>query len=325
MANVAVGTVSRYLNGQEIRQGNRARIEKAIESTSFRRSAAAATIRKEYSNFVGFLVPRYDEFHARLLEHVVHGLQPLGRVVIPFSHTDHELTLSKALDFFSEHRVDAMIMSGDVDYHDQTRQIADSAIPVVIYNNDIRGLYVDRVLVDNVAAAYTAIELLINFGHRRIAFLAGRKGDSSAAERETGYRKALADAGIEFDENCLVHGDWTFHGGYFGAQALVDQENVPTAMLSANYLMTYGALDWLKRAQVKIPAELSVVSFDDCDLFRLLDNGITAVSQPVSEIARSIVELVRSRLSDPDAPDTRSITLNCDLIQRGSTSKPNTD
>ncbi len=322
MANVAVGTVSRYLNGQEVRSGNRARIERAIEETSFRRNASAAFIRQDRSQFVGFLVPRYDEFHARLLERVVAALRRHGRAVIPLSHGDRESTLNEAFGFFSEQRVGAMIMSGDLDYQELTRRIAASDLPVVLYNNDIRGLLVDRVLVDNASATKVAMRHLINLGHEAIAFLAGRDGDSSAEEREAGYRAALDEAGIDFQDRYLVRGDWQFHGGYLGAQRLMNLDGPPTALLSANYLMTYGALEWLKQAGIDVPGSLSLISFDDCDLFRLLGDGITAISQPLDMISGSIVEMVRSRISDPEISDIRKVTLRCELVQRESTARP---
>jgi len=321
-AEVAVGTVSRYLNGQGIRSCNRERIEKAIEAVSFRRNAAAAAIRQNHSQFVGFLVPQYDEFHARLLEQVIAHLRNIDLAVIPFSHGDHESTLSEALNFFSEQGVGAMIMSGDLSYHVQKKKIVESNLPVVLYNNDIRGLLVDRVLVDNFSAARSAVRHLVDLGHMRIATLAGRLGDSSSDEREAGYRKALEEAGIPFRNRYFVRGDWHLHGGYVGAQKLMGSAEPPTAILSANYLMTFGALEWIKQNNIDYPHDISLISFDDCQLFHLLDRGVTAIAQPVDRIAQSIVGLVHSRNNDPEAADIRKVILGCDLIYRGSTSKP---
>lgn len=319
-AGVAVGTVSRYLNGHPIRRGNRDQIEQAIERLGYRRNAVAAAMKTDLTNTIGFMVPGLSEFHAAVLERLSYNLRKAGKALLTLCHNSDPRSARDVLDFFATHRVDALVMDGQDDVGDRIKALLDHGTPVVFYDNDVRGLPVDRVFVENRAASRRAVGHLIDLGHERIGVLTGDLHDFTGRERLEGYKVALAERGIPFRPSYVIDAHWKYDGGHNGMRALLELPEPPTAVFSCNYNMTHGALALLKEHRLKLPDDLSLVSFDDVPLFALHDVGITAVSQPVDKIADTIAGILLRRLSNPagNAPHTTTI-LQCDIILRGST------
>ena len=318
-ANVAVGTVSRYLNGQIIRRSNREQIETAIHDLGYRRNAAAASIRTDLTHMIGFLVPTFDEFHARMLEHLARSVRQTGRALLTYCHGGDPRIVAEALDFFAAQRVDALVMDGTAEVYHRVDDLITHDVPIIFYNNDVKGLAADRVMVENQKASYRIVTHLIDLGHQRIGMLTGNPANSSAVERLTGYEQALIEYGLPMDPALTVRGNWVYEGGYQATKRLMQLETPPTAIFAANYNMAMGALGWFKENGLRVPTDISLVSFDDVEIFRLLDAGITAVAQPVAKIADTITDILVERLADPSGSHNRTTLLECDIILRGST------
>lgn len=319
-AGVAIGTVSRYLNGHPIRRGNRDQIEQAIATLGYRRNAVAAAMKTDLTNTVGFMVPSLTEFHSPVLEHLSRRMRTKGRAMLTYCHNDDSASVADALDFFDTHRVDCLIMDGHPGVDDRIRDMVAGGIPVILYDNDMPGLPVDRVLVENRAASFRAVSHLLDIGHTRIAVLTGSTENFTAAERFEGFRQALAGRGVDLDPRYVLDTHWSEEEAYSGMLRLLSLHEPPTALFCCNYNMALGALRLLKEDGLKVPDDLSLVSFDDVPLFELLETGITAIAQPLEKIADTIAGIIDSRLSDRGLHhDPHTITLNCNIILRGST------
>lgn len=319
-AGVAIGTVSRYLNGHPIRAGNRDQIEAAIETLGYRRNAVAAAMKSDLTNVVGFLVPPPSEFHTAVLENLSRAMQRSGRALLTYCHTVDNASFAEALDFFVGHRVDCLVMSGEEDVTDLIQDVMGNGTPVILYDNDVRGLPVDRVFIENRAASFRAVSHLLDIGHTDIACITGSQHDFAGRERYEGYAQALRSRGIEVDPSYVVSADWNETKGYSAMLRLLSLDRPPSAVFACNYNMTVGGLRLLKEQGLRVPQDLSLVSFDDVPLFSLHDAGITAIAQPVAKIAETIAGLISSRLSPGGAGhEPHTITLNCDIILRGST------
>lgn len=317
-AGVAVGTVSRYLNGHEVRRGNRDLIEAAIEKLAFQRNAAARAIKAERTDIIGFMVPTFDEFHADLLDNLARSFQQTGRRMLTYCHDGDTKILREAMGFFANQRVDALVMAGQVESAEDVRTLVERDIPVLIYNNDVAGLNVDKIFVENLKASKRAVQHLIEVGHRRIAVVHGRLQESSAAQRLEGYREAIVEGGLSLRDDYVVPGGWSVEGGYSAIERLMDLAEPPTAVFSSNYRMTIGMLEWAREHAKSVPGDFSILSFDDVELFRLYDGGITAIAQPISKIADTIINYAISRVTESDLPAIRTRTLDCNIVLRAS-------
>jgi LacI family transcriptional regulator len=319
-AGVAIGTVSRYLNGHPVRRGNRDQIEQAISELGYRRNAIAAAMKADLTNTVGFLVPSLSEFHAAVLDNLSHAMRKAGRALITYSHEAEPKSVADALDFFVAHRVDCLVMDGRPDVDDRILDLVANGTPVIFYDNDSPGLPVDRVLVESRAASLRAVTHLLDIGHTRIAVLTGNINDWNGRERLEGYRQAMLGRGLEIDPDYVLDNHWNENEAYSGTLRLLSLAEPPTAIFCCNYNMAIGALRLLREHGLKVPDDISLVSFDDVPLFQLHEAGVTAVAQPVAKIAETITSIMASRLSERGMNhEPHTITLNCDIILRGST------
>ncbi len=318
-AGVAVGTVSRFLNGQPIRRGNRIQIEKAIDTLGYTRNAVAASMKTEARHIVGILVPKISEFHAGLLEQLSRTIRRSGRAVMAYTHDLDSRSIMDGINFFQSHRVDAVIMDGVMSVASQLTQAVDDGLEVLLYDNDIPGLDADRVFVNNRQASRHGVEHLLGLGHRRIAIISGNERDTAGQLRLGGYIDAITGHGLDRDEDLIRVGDWQESGGHEAMRRLMALPEPPTAVFSANYNMTIGALIWCHEHGVRIPEDLSIVSFDDVPAFRLHQPGITAIGQPAEELAEAMTTLLMARFENRNVHSHRELTVRCRLTLRGST------
>lgn len=319
VAGVAIGTVSRYINGHAIRTGNRDRIERAIADLGYRRNAVASAMKTDVTHMVGLMVPALSEFHAGLLEQFSRRIRRTGRAVISYSHDQDPRSIVEGLEFFASHRVDAVVMDGSGLPREQLVQYVNAGLNIVFYDNDVEGIPADRVFVENRKASARAVNHLIELGHERIGTVTGNLHNSAGALRYAGYRDALAAHNLPVEPLLVIDGQWAEANGYSAAREFFSMERPPTAIFSANYNMTLGVLAWMREHDLRTPRDVSLISFDDIPAFAIHEPGITAVGQPVGKIADAITTLLAGRFASPAVMGRHTVAIDCDIILRGST------
>lgn len=320
-AGVAVGTVSRFLNGETVRAGNRDQIERAIAELGFSRNASAVAMKTDVTRIVGFMAPALGEFHAGILDRLSRRMRLSGRAVLSFCHDQKPRSMREGLDLFAAHRVDAVVMQGEEIIRQDILPYLDRGPVFVLYDNDLAGIAADRVFVDNRGASARAVEHLVQLGHRRIGIVHGALRDLTGRDRLQGFYDVMQLHGITPDPDLIVSGEWAEDGGYEAVSKLMTLDTPPTAIFACNYNMTLGILVYLHQNNIRLGQDLSLISFDDVPALRLHQPGITAVAQPIDRIADTIANLIEVRLGNPGQPGKRDIRLDCDVILRGSTQR----
>jgi LacI family transcriptional regulator len=318
LAGVAVGTVSRHLNGLPVRTSNRAQIEKAIAALGYRRNTTAVAMKTDHTHIVGLMMPSMSEFHAAVLEQLTRRMRLTGQAVLSFCHDLEPLSILEGLEFFASRRVDAIVVDGQEVMREALMKFIDNGIACILYDNDIPGLPLDRVFVDNRKSSARVVSHLLDLGHRRIALLHGDFRDSAARERSAGFHDAFTAHGLTPDPELIVNGHWKEMGGYNAIRQLLSLQNPPTAVFSSNYNMTFGALTYLHADGVVLPRDLSLVGFDDVPALQLHQPGITAVGQPIEKIAKAITDIIDTRRRNPADLGRQEMTIKCDLVLRES-------
>ncbi|MGW5659135.1 LacI family DNA-binding transcriptional regulator [Streptomyces sp. NPDC003758] len=181
----------------------------------------------------------------------------------------------------------------------------------------------DQVCAENAEPMAHLVTHLVQLGHRRIGLVAGLPGLSTTSERISGYRHALAAAGLPYDERLVVHGDSAAEGAERATAALLTLAAPPTALVAANNAMTIGALRTLRTRGLSVPEDLALACFDDFPWADLFSPRLTAVSQPSREIGARAVRLLLDRLEAPDRP-SRTVRLPCAFVHRTSCGCPDT-
>jgi LacI family transcriptional regulator len=191
-------------------------------------------------------------------------------------------------------------------------------MPVVMIDRDVPNVEADAVLSDNRLGGFLATRHLLELGHRRIACIAGPRTITPSAERITGYRKALEEAGLSYDEGLIVRGDYHAQSGMDITHSLLKRDPRPTAIFALNDLMAIGALRAAAEAGCSIPQDLAVVGYDDLEIAHFTNPPLTTIAQPKKEIGAQAVNLLADRISQKDRPPSR-LVLPPELIVRRST------
>jgi LacI family transcriptional regulator len=174
--------------------------------------------------------------------------------------------------------------------------------------------------MDDERAARLATEHLLELGHKRIGFIAGSPEYELSAWRVSGWRAAMAKAGLPTD-GLLAQGDFSYESGTEAAARLLDDGAAPTAIIASNDRMTLATLEAARARGLDVPRDLSLVSFDDTPIMRFTHPPLTAVVQPIAEVSARAVELIIADQVGGDVPG-EPIVIPASLAPRGSTAPP---
>ena len=192
-------------------------------------------------------------------------------------------------------------------------------IPVLLLNCYSAGQTAPAVVPSEIAGGQRATHYLISRGHRRIATITGESWMEAAQDRLKGYRRALATADIPFDADLVFSGDWSASAGYEATRKILGLAEVPTAIFCQNDRMAIGCYEALKEAGYEIPADMSVIGYDDEEIARHMHPRLTTSILPHRAMGQWVVE----RLSESMADTRFSLTkLECPLVERDSVGAP---
>ncbi|HET9168936.1 MAG TPA: LacI family DNA-binding transcriptional regulator [Actinospica sp.] len=318
-AGVSLKTVSRVVNGEPgVLPATAERVARAIADLGFRRNDSARQLRTGRAAGIGLILEDVaDPFYSvltRAVEQVVRDNDCLLLTGSCDDDPDREQELAMAL---CERRVDGLVMVPAATDHSYLAHEIKAGVPVVFVDRPPINLAADVVLVDNVGGVRDGVRHLINGGHRRIAYLGDDLAIFTARERLTGYRSALAAAGIPLDEGLVVMGKAEPVAVRAALDKLLSQPNAATALFCGNNRLTTAVLRELA-GRVDRPA---LVGFDDFELADLISPGLTVVAQDPAGLGRVAATLLFDRLAGlSDAP--RRVVLPTVLIPRGSGEVP---
>ncbi|MGW0711439.1 substrate-binding domain-containing protein [Streptomyces sp. NPDC002643] len=204
---------------------------------------------------------------------------------------------------------------------DQHR-IVDQRLPVVLVDPlNAPSVDIPSVGVTNWHGATTAVQHLIELGHRRIGMLAGRSHSLAGAARLHGYRAALAEAGIPYDPALVRSTDFDYGEALCAARGILGRCERPSALFAASDAQALGALEAARQLGIAVPSELSVMSFDDTLVAAMASPPLSAVRQPFRELGQEATRVLL-HLADGRPPATIRRELATELVMRMSTAPP---
>ena len=175
-----------------------------------------------------------------------------------------------------------------------------AGVPIVLLDRAFRGEEVDCVEVDNRTAVFRAAQMLIEYGHRKIALVASDV-EYTGVERKKGYEDALRTYGINVPEGYRVSGRHSFELGYQGMKGLLAMEEAPTAVILSNYDTTLGGILALNESDMNCPEDISVIGFDDMLMSKVIRPKLWIVSQPMREMSEKAVQMLLARIGHLEA------------------------
>lgn len=319
-ARVSIGTVSHVINETaNVSPELARRVEQVIADVGYQPSQLARGLRRNQTNMLGMIVP---DITNPFFPMVVRGVEDTAyregyRLVLCNADNDPQKE-ANYLESLLAHRMAGFVIIPSVDsrfvsmVHHSRR--AQRVVCVDRAPDDWDG---DSVTVNDEDGANGAVRHLIAMGHRAIATITGPLHVPSAVHRLAGYRRALAEAGIELVPEYVHEGRFERISGYDETQALLGVRPRPTAIFAANDLVALGVLAALREACVSCPDDVSVVGFDDLELTFFTDPPLTTVAQPAYQLGARAAMVLLGRITG-QVTERQVITLETELRIRRS-------
>lgn len=325
MANVSSSTVSRALrNSHLINRRTAERIQRIAKESGYRASAVARGLVTQRTKTIGVVVTTIaDPFVSEVVNGIEEYCNDHGYSVFLANSNAEPERETKVVQSFSERRVEGIVVTSSRVGALYRPLLSEMRIPIVLVNNQHPGEFVNSVLIENVKGSAEVTNHLIQLGHQRIAYIGDRFGYQSDMERLSGYREALERAGLPFVPELVVHGDGKCEGGMTGVEALLSQPNPPTAIFCYNDMTALGALRQLNLKKINVPADVSLVGFDDLFIASYTRPPLTTVRQPRRLMGRLAMESLLKLITGEDSAST--IKVPAELIIRESTAPPRAD
>lgn len=320
-AGVSVATVSRVINkSPSVTASTREVVLSVIKKLNYQPNLLGRNLRRTETRLILVLLQNMSNpFYAR----IVKGIEDVGRkngYHVMICNTNFELEKERVfLELLRNKLADGVIFMAPVLDRDEMTELGKN-YPVVQCCEYKEGAQVPHVSIDNQAAAYKAVKHLISAGHRKIGMISCKNSYVSITQRENGYKKALADAGIIFNEAYIKYGDYGFNSGLRAANQFLSMEERPTAIFAISDLMAIGALKAVREKGLSVPEDVAVAGFDNVSFSSMCNPTLTTISQPKYDMGCFAMELLLKRIKE-GYKESKEVFLEYELIIRESTIK----
>lgn len=318
-ADVSAASVSRVVSGKGyVSEDTRRRVTAALVRTGYVVNRQARGLAGGRSQVVGLVVPDLDTSY---IGEIVRGI-------------DEELaSVSYDLMLYTTHRrkhresafvatltsgfADGLLLVLPTDPGAYLDSFAQRGFPYVLIDHSGINDAGPSVGATNEQGGYDATRYLLDLGHTRVGLVTGTMDMGCAVDRLRGYERALAERGIQVDEQLIRRGDFHQPLGYERARELLALECPPTAIFASNDVSAFGVMEAVRDRGLRIGEDVSIVGFDDIPTASMVHPQLTTVRQPLQEMGRRATKMLLARIENPDLPPDR-IDLPTELVIRES-------
>ncbi len=322
LAGVSRATVSRVINNHpNIRREVRERVQQIIDEHGYYPNTAARNLASNRSHILGLVIPSTahalftDPYFPRLIQGIAAACNADDYTLSLFLFHSAEEERKALQRLLGTGSVDGLIISADTKDPSFLPRLQERGLPFVLVGQ-FRGVTgVNFVDADNEGGAYVATEHLIRLGHQRIAFIGSEKNEA-AAQRYTGYQRALQDHNVAAPEQLRAFlRDFSTDGGYRAMKKLLPHQ--PDAVFAVSDAVGVGALHAMREAGLTVPDDIALVAFDDLPPSLTTNPKLTTVRQPVTQMGTDAVKMLLAMIDTPlHEPQTH--ILRTELVIRES-------
>jgi len=319
LAGVSTATVSRTINNQRVTPSTALRVRQAIEELKYFPNTQARSLVSGRSRIVGLIVSDItNPFFPELVKGFEDAATRHGYEIL-LANTEYDSArMATGVRRMLERKVDAVaIMTSEMD-PSLTQQLKRRSIPMVFLDVGEVAPHVSNVRIDYALGISQAVEHLLDWGHRRVAFISGPQDLKSSRIRREAFLKAMKERGL--DECVIETGNHRIDGGFNAMSRILGGTEAPTAVLCSNDLTAIGALRAIRRCGFQVPDDISVVGFDDILLAAFTEPPLTTVRLPRQELACKAFEALLTSLNDSKSPGVE-YTVGTELVIRESTAR----
>ena len=304
-SGVSKSTISRYLQGKKVIASNKEKIDNAIAKLGYKVNPIASSLKSSRTFSVGVLLPDItDSFFPPIIKEFEHCMASEGYHVILSDYGYDILNERQQLKLLVEKKVDGIIIASSDCVVESIQSVRDSGLPVIMIDRQIKGLECDSITVNNFDAAYEAVCRCIKKGHHKIGAVYGTF--STDRKRFEGLKRAMFDNDIPINEKYFREADISKNQKDSPENAfldLMDLKDPPGFIFCSNVYIGIGALKARLRRKLNIPADISILVFDDISTFpnheyvAYIKPEFSNITQPLSEIGRYAAELLLKRIN----------------------------
>ncbi|NLJ85252.1 MAG: LacI family transcriptional regulator [Firmicutes bacterium] len=330
MAGVSVATVSRVINDSPgVSDENRKRISKLIEELGYQPNFTARNLVRQSTRTIAVInMQTLGQLHAqpasgRMLQGIESVLTSNGYRCTILSRDEFAQDMSE-LRLIKGGSVDGILLNGAKLNDPLALELTQRNFPFVIIGRAIGLVNSHYVDIDNVFGAYSAVESLVRLGHRRIAHVCGSQQTNLGVERLEGYRRALLEAGLAYNESLVIDAGLTRKEVYTSVRRFFEniaQEERPTAVFTFNDFFAIPVIRALLDLGLQVPRDVSVIGFDDDEASQYLNPPLASVRAPISEMGMKAAEMLLKLIQGKQI-DSRQVILQTRVIERDSLGSP---
>ncbi|MBC8944861.1 MULTISPECIES: LacI family DNA-binding transcriptional regulator [Xenorhabdus] len=318
-AGVSVATVSRVINNTVyVEPGTRERVEKAMRELNYHRNSAALALAQRCGNMLGLLTGNLADPFFSLLSRGVERIARKKEAKLMVCSGGHQAELEKsALDFLINQGCEAIVAYVSRMNEADILRYAAHTPGLVVINRYLPAIANRCIWLDNISASQTAINYLLQNGHRKIAYITADLPIDDRRLRLEGYYSAMANAGITVPGGWVISVPFNEKGGEQAAEKLLDSGINFTAAVTFNDVMAAGMMRSLHRRGIRLPEQLSIIGFDDIVTARYLYPPLTTIRNPIEQMAQRATNLAL-QLSAKKEPTPQMNMFSAELIIRDS-------
>ena len=316
-AGVSVNTASRAINNKsDINEETKKRMLKVAQELGYVRNGTAVALRTRKTRTIGVVIAdNRNPFYAEVLN----GIEETAReknyhIILANTQRDYKKE-EEAINLLLAKRVDGLLITPVQDRDDDIKKLIEENIPFVILGRDFENIEVDVVCNDEIKGGFFATEYLIKKGHKRIALINGFLHKSPAKGRLEGYKKALMEYGVPFDDALVSFGDIDVKDGYERTKQMLEKDLDFTAIFAYNDMMAFGVMQAIREKGLRIPEDIGLVGYDDIPFSSLISPALTTIRVKKQELGVESVKLLLSHINDIRKKH-KKIMLDVELINR---------
>jgi LacI family transcriptional regulator len=324
--NITASTVSRALKDHPRISGETKRmVIKTARKLNYQPNNIAAALRNGRSNILGIIVPTVDR---NFFSSVVRGIEEIANgarynVMICQTYDDYQKEIA-TVEALLNARVDGIIASyakGTLEF-DHFLKVKQKGIPLILFDRSNDDLEVSQIVIDDFFGAYKATEHLIQQGCKRIGHFTNTRKISIYKERLRGYREALQNYGLPYEESLVIESDLQLEDGRAGMQQLLKLSETPDAVFSSSAYGILGAMQVLKERGIKIPEQIALVGFSNEPFTSFTEPSLTTVEQHSMRMGNAAAEIFLQEITDETKKFIpQKIVLKPELIVRQSSTR----
>ncbi|AHJ01716.1 TPA: substrate-binding domain-containing protein [Vibrio parahaemolyticus] len=321
LAGVSTSTVSHVINktrfvSEEISE----RVNNAAKELNYYApSALARSLKVNRTKTIGMLVTTStNPFFGEVVKGVERSCYHKGYSLILCNTEGDNERMRQSINTLLQKRVDGLILmcsSLEGERIDVFERYPD--IPVVVMDWGPMLFTSDKIQDNSLRGGYLAAKYLIDCGHTEIGCITGPLIKHQAQMRYEGYKRAMNEAGLEFNANWIIESDFECEGGYQAFKKMAERGTLPSSIFVSNDMMAMGVINAANELGIKVPDDLSIIGYDDIHIAKFMSPSLTTIHQPKYRLGQAAVETLVRRLDDK-SNEAQVVQLEPTLVVRNS-------